>query len=188
MSYKRCGRCGQEYPPGSEQPSPYCLACRKAYREARKAHDPEGVKATNRRYNQRQQARTDRVCVSCHQAPATKDGRCRTCGNAYTREWRRKHADRIRQYNRDTHRRLREEVLAHYGGRCACCGEAQYEFLALDHLDGGGAADRRAAAGQNKHLWRWVKHQGLPAGFRVLCHNCNMAIGFYGHCPHQSLL
>jgi hypothetical protein len=21
--------------------------------------------------------------------------------------------------------------------------------------------------------------------YRVLCHNCNMALGFYGYCPHH---
>jgi hypothetical protein len=22
-------------------------------------------------------------------------------------------------------------------------------------------------------------------GYRVLCHNCNLARGFYGYCPHE---
>jgi len=28
--------------------------------------------------------------------------------------------------------------------------------------------------------------QGYPTGFRVLCHNCNQAIGLYGYCPHKT--
>jgi hypothetical protein len=26
---------------------------------------------------------------------------------------------------------------------------------------------------------------GFPSGFRTLCHNCNMAKGLYGTCPHE---
>lgn len=32
---------------------------------------------------------------------------------------------------------------------------------------------------------QWCRRNGYPKGFRVLCHNCNMAIGFYGYCPHS---
>ncbi len=38
------------------------------------------------------------------------------------------------------------------------------------------------------HLYRWLRNQGWPQGFRILCHNCNMARGFYGRCPHEQLL
>jgi hypothetical protein len=30
-----------------------------------------------------------------------------------------------------------------------------------------------------------MRDQGYPPGFRVLCHNCNMAIGLFGVCPHE---
>jgi len=29
-----------------------------------------------------------------------------------------------------------------------------------------------------------LRRLGYPDGFRVLCHNCNMAYGFYKTCPH----
>jgi hypothetical protein len=29
-----------------------------------------------------------------------------------------------------------------------------------------------------------AKH-GYPDTFQLLCHNCNLARGFYGTCPHQ---
>jgi hypothetical protein len=32
----------------------------------------------------------------------------------------------------------------------------------------------------------WIHSNGFPEGFRVLCHNCNSALGYYGHCPHDS--
>lgn len=79
--------------------------------------------------------------------------------------------------------RLRLEVLTAYGGFCACCGEAEYEFLVIDHVHGGGNAHRKAIGKQM--IYRWLRQNNYPEGFRVLCHNCNMARGFYGECPHS---
>lgn len=78
-------------------------------------------------------------------------------------------------------RAKREHILQHYGGQCCCCGEARYEFLAIDHLEGGGNQHRKQIG--NK-IYRWLRRNNLPEGFQVLCHNCNMAKGFYGQCPH----
>ncbi len=36
-------------------------------------------------------------------------------------------------------------------------------------------------------LYSWLKKQGYPPGFQVLCHNCNLAKGYYGACPHQNV-
>ena len=80
-------------------------------------------------------------------------------------------------------RAFREQVLAHYGTVCACCGEHRYEFLAIDHVDGNGAAHRRQIG--KSRMDRWLAKSGFPSGFQVLCHNCNMAKGLYGACPHQ---
>lgn len=80
---------------------------------------------------------------------------------------------------------LRLEVLVHYGGVCACCGERHYEFLSIDHIDGGGKAHRRVIGTSGKSIIYWLVKNDYPEGFQVLCHNCNMAKGFYGVCPHQ---
>jgi hypothetical protein len=34
-------------------------------------------------------------------------------------------------------------------------------------------------------MYTWLRNQGYPNGFRTLCHNCNLARGFYGYCPHE---
>lgn len=65
---------------------------------------------------------------------------------------------------------------------CACCGESQYEFLAIDHINGGGNAHRREHNIGNISIW--LHANNWPEGFQVLCHNCNMAKGLYGACPH----
>jgi hypothetical protein len=83
------------------------------------------------------------------------------------------------------------QVLQHYSGVppvCACCGEHRTAFLAVDHSDGSGRK-HRSTLGLNVSSYavhRWIVVHGFPPGFRVLCHNCNMAIGFYGTCPHES--
>lgn len=79
----------------------------------------------------------------------------------------------------------RQDVLVAYGGKCACCGEAQNEFLSIDHIDGGGREHRRQIGTGANVLYHWLRKNDYPEGFRVLCHNCNAARGFYGYCPHQ---
>lgn len=83
-------------------------------------------------------------------------------------------------------RRRRDAVLKVYGGYCQCCGETQYEFLAIDHIEGGGMNHRRALRSQN--IYPWLIKNNYPEGFQVLCHNCNLAKGFYGACPHQAMV
>ena len=82
-------------------------------------------------------------------------------------------------------KRARLEALKHYSDgklECACCGEDEYRFLALDHINGGGSKDRKKFGPSFVY---WLKAQGWPPGFQVLCHNCNMAKHWYGICPHQ---
>lgn len=83
--------------------------------------------------------------------------------------------------------RARAAILDHYGRACACCGEAHTEFLALDHINGGGN-EHRATTGTRggSAFYRWIAKNGFPDGYRILCHNCNMARGLYGYCPHEA--
>lgn len=89
-------------------------------------------------------------------------------------------------YTKAYYQRIRLQVLTHYGGqppKCKCCGENHLEFLGIDHIKGGGNKHRESL--KRKSLWSWFISQDYPKGFRVLCHNCNMALGFYGYCPHK---
>jgi hypothetical protein len=95
------------------------------------------------------------------------------------RAYRKARAQRNRQ-----HKKL--AVFAHYGGdppRCACCEEANAMFLVLDHIHGGGKAHRKALLGLTRNgrprtsgFYRALVRDGFPAGIRVLCANCNMAM------------
>lgn len=73
-------------------------------------------------------------------------------------------------------------VLEYYGHKCECCGEFRSEFLAVDHINGGGKKHRRKI-GENIHYW--LVRNNFPKGFRLLCHNCNQSFGSFGYCPHN---
>jgi hypothetical protein len=72
-------------------------------------------------------------------------------------------------------------VLEVYGLSCQCCGDEHFEFLTIDHIEGGGAAHRRKV----HNFYSWVIRNNFPPGFRTLCMNCNFADGKYGYCPHE---
>lgn len=92
-------------------------------------------------------------------------------------------------FSQRTSRRLKLEVLSAYGNgkppECDCCGEKQIEFLSIDHVNGNGNEHRRKIRTQGTGFYMWLKRNKFPSGFRVLCHNCNQAIGFMGYCPHK---
>jgi hypothetical protein len=76
----------------------------------------------------------------------------------------------------------RQEVIVAYGGICACCGADFYPHLTLDHIDGGGAAERKAGK-RSQHLVAELWRDGFPPGYQVLCWNCNWTKGQLGRCP-----
>lgn len=115
--------------------------------------------------------------------------------HAYDRNYRATHKEKIKAYNED-HReqkkaynkefltKLRDEVFAAYGNKCACCSETEPAFLSIDHINGGGNKHRKEIGWGM--LYRWLKNNEYPSGFQILCFNCNMAKCFSGICPHQS--
>jgi hypothetical protein len=94
--------------------------------------------------------------------------------------------------------RIKYDILSYYSGgkpSCECCHKSELEFLALDHKNGGGnkhryeLCNRRKSPGRSPAgdiMYQWVRHNGFPPGFRVLCQDCNFAIGVFGYCPHQN--
>lgn len=105
------------------------------------------------------------------------------------RDYKKANAEKVNAYNREWSREyraeLRAEMLAAYGGKCACCGEAEPLFLHLDHIHNDGAADRRAHKTSTK-LAAHLKRMGWPRDrYRLLCANCNHGRAMNGGtCPH----
>lgn len=137
-------------------------------------------KESDKRYRDR--ARTLGKCCGCKSRLATRGTYCEQCLE-YQKEYRERNRERVRENGRRYAQRIRRVVLEHYGGICACCGESQREFLGIDHIEGKGNQHRREISGK---IYLHLRSRGYPEGFRVLCHNCNMALGFYGYCPHQT--
>ncbi len=160
---------------------------------------PQGYAQPGKRVRRTRKVSPDpslRHCLECDEflpledfGIVVKTGRvdswCRPCRNSRTQVWVAApgNAEALRARRTAKRRADRERVLAHYGGSCACCGEAQHEFLAIDHVEGGGH-EHRKTVGAGATFVSWLLRQGLPEGYRVLCHNCNSALGFYGFCPH----
>jgi hypothetical protein len=133
---------------------------------------------------------------------------CKQCRSELQKIWLAKNPQRRREsshnyYHQNPERgranaakirkKLRMDVIEHYSGGkpiCACCGEQQIEFLTIDHIAENGSAHRAEISnGKNKannaQVFRWLRDNGYPEGFQVLCFNCNCAKHIYKICPHQ---
>ena len=140
-----------------------------------------------------------KLCAKClqlkeesefHRYKGNPDGlqyECKSCALKRFAKHREKcRKQKVLNYSQRTRQRLRLEILKHYGGDppvCACCKEDLIEFLTIDHIDGGGNQHKLHEA--RKGLYNWLKKNGFPSGYRVLCCNCNQSLGHYGYCPHQ---
>ena len=115
----------------------------------------------------------------------------------YFKRWKENNIDRVNQYrlksrdkDKERCKRWRDinkiNVINHYGGKCKCCGETRIEFLTIDHIFGNGNKHRKKVGGGSV-FYRWLIKNNLPVGYRVLCYNCNCAIGYFGYCPHGNI-
>ena len=95
---------------------------------------------------------------------------------------------KLGEYRKKYNQRIRMEALEHYSNgspKCICCGENIIQFLGIDHIDGGGGIHRKQLTKEGLTIYLWLRKNKYPNGFRVLCHNCNLAMGYYGKCPHS---
>lgn len=116
----------------------------------------------------------------------------------YKSEYYLKNKDRIKEYHLKNKEHIVECKKQYYGRRkrfvinyytdgkncCACCEEKEFDFLTIDHVNGGGTKHRKTEGKNRMHDWL-IKNY-LPDGFQILCFNCNCAKGFFGKCPHQT--
>lgn len=113
---------------------------------------------------------------------------CKKCQYQNQQRWRSINLDYYNKGIREKRRRFRIEMVNAYGGKCVCCGETEIQFLSLDHINGGGEAERKKFFGPSGVL-AYLKSRGWPTDkYQILCHNCNMSKGFYGECPHMRKL
>jgi len=69
------------------------------------------------------------------------------------------------------HRRTREAVIDKLGGACVICGFSDYRALQIDHVNGGGTADRKVYGHRYGFLRRVLDDTNNT--YQLLCANCN---------------
>ncbi len=165
-----CSRCVENPPMSGRR---WCVSCAAYMQNAKDKHrsKPKPLGSCNRTDCTNSAEAGRRSCSSCRERERSYEQRCK---------------DRIAWNGRQTRRRLRVLVFDAYGGAvCACCGEDRYEFLTIDHIAGNGAEHRRKNVKAKNDIYHWLKKEGFPPGFRVLCMNCNFSLGYHGYCPHR---
>ncbi len=122
-------------------------------------------------------------------------GLCRVCplpvaegSTTYCTYHREKDRIRGRSTSKKAIVKLRNECFGYYGKECSCCGISILQFLTIDHEKGNGNKQRKELFGYNisgVHMYRWLKKNSFPIGYRILCMNCNWATRYGSICPHQ---
>lgn len=110
-------------------------------------------------------------------------GECKKCNSAANRAWRESNRDRVktrrdewrasnldrdRGYSREYNRKKREEAITALGGKCSGCGNDDPRVLQIDHIDGGGGADRK-----NGRMAILNKAIAGDPSLQLLCANCH---------------
>ena len=95
------------------------------------------------------------------------------------RKWYLGHKSQTLRVNRKWRDKLKYETLAHYGKgelpHCIQCGEQDIDVLCIDHINGGGNSHRkRLGVFAGGEFYSWLRRQGYPVGYQVLCANCNL--------------
>lgn len=146
-----------------------------------------------------------KTCTKCGSEKETTDfyvqplrlsAWCKQCYRDKTAEWNGKYKTKARERVwadavKAKKQRVKDAVFGAYGGyRCACCGETEPKFLSIDHINNDGAQWRKDTLGSRLATgWRtyqWLQKHSFPAGYQVLCMNCNFGKRMNGGtCPHQ---
>ncbi len=81
---------------------------------------------------------------------------------------------------------LRKEFYEKYGGKCNCCGEGNWKFLTIDHVQNDGGKERKALSGNSIALYKKALERIDPERYQILCYNCNCGRAYNGDvCPHK---
>lgn len=175
---KRCSKCKREFPATLEY---FQSQKSKSRKDGLHSWCKECKQADQRKHNKRYYANNREKVIESSKEQARKNPEQQ---KARHKKWYLANKELSNERSKDSQRKDRLTVLAAYGGKCVCCGETRFEFLAIDHINGGGRKHRLSIP--SGKVYRWLKKQNYPKdGFQVLCHNCNMAKAFYRICPHQ---
>lgn len=115
----------------------------------------------------------------------------KSASKAYMKKYYAKNKAKMNEDNKrrgkERHKEAKLKCLTHYSDnvlKCACCDEDKYDFLTLNHINGGGNKHRQNIK-QGRTFYEMLVNQGFPDGLNVMCYNCNIASGILGKCPHK---
>lgn len=163
----------------------------KVYKREWRAKNREKYNAYQRQY--RQNSPSDAVWkVNQREAignwkKMNRDKHCESQKRVYHRDLEYSRQKNKESYLRNAEKRKHEAklyraekkrlVIEHYSNndpKCACCGTRFFDFLTLDHINGGGREHRRQFKSPGSHtIHAWIVKNNFPSGFRILCYNCN---------------
>lgn len=89
--------------------------------------------------------------------------------------------------------KIRFTVYEGYGNKCNCCGETNWLFFTIDHVNNDGYKDRaypynRINRVSGEPLYKRIIEQKFPKNYQILCYNCNMGKHRNkGICPHKGI-
>lgn len=149
-----------------------CLWCKKPFRANtwKQRHCSDSCCTLRSSFNYRKRFGTDPAGMLQKRLRAL--GLCQDCGNpatghVYCGECKKKYY----AYYAKWEERILQKLFEVYGDHCAHCNEDHREFLALDHVQGGGNQHRKVVGSDVR---KWAYKNGCPKGmFQFLCHNCN---------------
>lgn len=183
-----------------------CWQCRKALDNATRLCSECKLAQKERVEARRQRLRQQGLCTHCGQFAAASDLqlclRCTSVGRIHVARrvrvltvtgicirCRKRQAEagyqsceHCRMLAMEDNRKVKEELITGYGGRCSCCHESRFEFLTLDHVNNDGKAERSL---RGRQIYQRLIRENFPDGYQILCYNCNCAKGIYGICPHS---
>jgi hypothetical protein len=92
---------------------------------------------------------------------------------ARNRAYKLAHPEQTRQIAVAWKAKVKLEVLTHYSSHpptCSWCKYSDVRALSIDHVNGGGKQHRATLNGY--HIYSWLRKNGYPDGYQVLCMNC----------------
>ena len=148
--------------------------------------DPEDAKKWSLEYNKRSE-------VKARNKKRRQTSEYKAWKKQYHKEYVKKNRLELNKKTKERNLKVKEEVLSHYSKKlsnsdvpcCNCCGEHEFLiFLSIDHI-----TDRKNVT-HGKGYWgsqmyRYLRRNGYPPGYQVLCINCNSAKSDSGICPHK---
>ena len=93
---------------------------------------------------------------------------------AYSREYRKKHREKLYEQKAAYEARVREKLYSMLGDKCARCGFSDKRALQIDHINGDGYKDKLRNRSSSSFHRRICKSIEIGENrYQILCANCN---------------